>query len=259
MDEKSILVSREDSSLRITLNRPDKYNAMLTGTKGEIMEAVRQAAGNNTIRSVVITGAGKAFCAGIDLSVLGALTPASLLADQQEIKALVMAMRQLAKPIIAAVNGVAVGIGFSLALCCDIIIASDRARFGAVWVQRGLHTDGGAAHFLPERVGISKAAELLLTGRIIEAEEAARIGLVNQMVPAEKLESAVKETVALIARGAPLAQAWLKASVYQSAGLDLDTMLDYESRAQAMLAFSQDSKEALAAFTEKRPPVYKWS
>ena len=257
MGEKTILVSQGAGVFTITLNRPDKLNAMTVETKPEIIAALRTAEKDSGVRSVVITGAGRAFCAGVDLSLLGELTVGALVDDQQGIKEMILALRQFPKPVIAAVNGVAVGIGFSLVLACDLAIASEKARLGGVWVQRGLHTDGGAAYLLPQRIGVLRAMDMLLTGRIVDAPEALRFGLVNQVVPHDQLAPAVSGLTTALARGAPLAQAWIKASIYQCAGIDLATTLDYETRAQSMLAFTEDSKEAVAAFLEKRDPVYK--
>jgi 2-(1,2-epoxy-1,2-dihydrophenyl)acetyl-CoA isomerase len=256
--EKTILTNKEQSVLKIVLNRPEKLNAMTVTTKPEIIEALREAEKDNSIRSVVITGAGRAFCAGVDLNLLGELSPTNLIEDQQGIKEMILYIRNFPKPVIAAVNGIAVGIGFSLVLACDIIIASDKARFGGVWVQRGLHTDGGAAYLLPQRVGTGKATEMLLTGRVINASEAMQIGLTNQVVDSNQLDTAIRELTLSLEKGAPLAQTWIKSSLNQATSMDLATMLDYETRAQAMLAFTDDSREAVAAFLQKRQPVYKW-
>jgi 2-(1,2-epoxy-1,2-dihydrophenyl)acetyl-CoA isomerase len=226
--------------------------------KREMVSAVKEAESDNTCRAVVITGAGKAFCAGADLGAFSALTPAVLLSDLNVSKELILLLVNMPKPVIAAVQGAAVGVGFSIALASDVIIASNKARFGGVWVGRGLHPDGGATYLLPRRVGYSRASELLLSGRFIEAEEAARIGLVNRVVEPEELETAVASYIEMFARSAPLAIGMTKASLNQAPSMDLATMLEFEMRAQSMLAFTEDSKEAIAAFLEKRTPVYRW-
>jgi len=257
MTTEDLLVERNDSVLRLTLNRPDKLNAMTLDMKRGIIRALKEAATDDTIRAVVLTGAGRGFCAGVDLDDLQESTLGWLVADQNIIKDMILTLTGYPKPVIAAVNGVAVGIGYSLVLACDIIIAAASARFGGLWIKRGLHPDGGTTWLLPRRVGTGKAQELLLTGRLVPAEEAVRIGLANQVVPDAELAQATGEMVALLAQGAPLAQAWTRASIYQGMTMDLGTMLDYETRAQSVLNFTEDCKEAVAAFMEKRPPVYR--
>ena len=258
MANKGIIVTKEEGVLSITLNRPEKLNALTLEMKTGITQTIKEAEQDNEIRVVVITGAGRAFCAGVDLSAFEDITPVSLLQDQQIIKEMILTIVNTSKPVIAAVNGAAVGIGYSLVLACDIIIASEKARFGGVWVLRGLHPDGGATYLLARRLGIGKACELLLTGEIIDAFKAERIGLTNHVVPSDKLEIVTKEIAAALTKGAPLAIGMTKASIYQGLAMDLSTMLDYETRAQAMLSFTEDCKEALAAFSEKREPVFKW-
>jgi len=256
---EDLLVTKENGILGITLNRPDKLNAMTMEMKTGIIQALSDAENDNTVLTVIITGAGRAFCAGVDLSVFGEMTTNALIADQKIIKDMILALVNLSKPVIAAINGAAVGVGFSLALACDIIIASENARFGGVWVRRGLHPDGGASWLLPRRIGTGKALELLLTGRIIPAAEAAAIGLANQVTTQEELGNATREMARQLSLGAPMAKAMTKASVYQGFGMDIATMMDHETRAQGILSFTEDCQEALSAFSEKRNPVFKWS
>jgi len=256
--DKGIMVTKEEGILSITLNRPEKLNTMTLEMKTSITQAIKEAEQDKEVRVTVITGAGRAFCAGVDLGVFEDITPISLLEDQQIIKEMILSIVNTSKPVIAAVNGAAVGIGYSLVLACDIIIASEKARFGGVWVLRGLHPDGGASYLLARRLGIGKACELLLTGEIIDAFKAEKIGLANRVVPPDKLEVAAREMAAALTKGAPLAVGMTKASIYQGLAMDLSTMLDYETRAQAMLSFTEDCKEAMAAFLEKREPVFGW-
>ena len=258
MNSADLLVEKNDSLLRLILNRPDRLNAMTLDMKKGVLRALAEAATDETVRAVVFTGAGRGFCAGVDLDELKESSVGWLVDDQNIIKEIILTLTNYPKPVIAAVNGVAVGIGFSLVLACDIIIAAASARFAGLWVKRGLHPDGGSTLLLPRRVGTGKAQELLLTGRMVPAEEAVRIGLANQMVPDADLAQATADMVALLAQGAPLAQAWIRASIYQGATMELGTMLDYETRAQAVLNFTEDCKEAVTAFVEKRPPVYRW-
>ena len=257
MGNEDILITKENDILNITLNRPDKLNAMTRKMKTGIIQTLKDAEKDDTVRTVIITGAGRAFCAGVDLSVMGEMTTNALIADQKIIKDMILALVNISKPVIAAINGVAVGVGFSLVLASDIIIASEKASFGGVWVQRGLHPDGAASWLLPRRIGTGKALELLLTGRIISADEAASIGLVNQVATHEELGNAARDMARQLSLGAPMAKAMIKASVYQGFGMDIATMLDHETRAQAILSFTEDCREALVAFSEKRTPVFK--
>ncbi len=233
-------------------------NAMTVEMKEEITAALKVAAADKEARVVVITGAGRAFCAGADYTMLGQLTPTFLLDDLERTNEMVNAVINLPKPAIAAVNGAAIAPGYSLLLGCDIIIASEKARFGATWVLLGLHPMGGLTYLLTRRVGFAKASELLLTGRMVDGIEAEKIGLPNKVVPPEQLESATIDFARTLAKGAPLSQSFIKSSLSRVQTVDLATMMEHERRTDAVLAFTDDSKEALAAFSQKRPPVFKW-
>ena len=257
MDDKSLIVEKKNGICTITLNRPEKLNALTNDMKIGIMQGLKEADRDDEVRVLVITGAGRGFCSGADTSTLGEPTIAQRLESMQMTGQIILAIVNAAKPVIAAVNGAAVGFGLGLALACDVIIASEEAKFGAVWVRRGLHPDSGASYFLPRRIGLGKACELLLSGRVIDASEADKIGLVNRIVPAGQLHSVVNELAASMMKGAPLAVSMAKASLYQGLGMSLATVLELEARATGILGATEDFKEAMAAFKEKREPIYR--
>ena len=161
------------------------------------------------------------------------------------------------KPVIAMLNGAAVGAGLSFVLACDIIIASDKARVGTVYQNLGVMSDAGATYFLPRLVGVSKACELIFTGEIIDAQEAERIGLFNRVVPAEELESKTMELALNLARKSPLAMGTAKKSIYQALTMDVATAIEFEARAHTLTMLTDDMHEGIAAFKEKRAPQFK--
>lgn len=259
MDYKNLILKKEDRIATITLNRPEKLNALNGEATDEIVQASREVGQDNEVRAVIITGAGRAFCTGADLSSpdFKMSSAAASWKFLQKATQVVMGIRNIPKPVIAAVNGAAVGGGCGIALACDIVIASDKARFGEVQVLRGAHPDFGAIYFLPRLVGIAKASELLLTGRMIDANEADRIGLVSRVVPADRLENVTRELAMTLAKGSPLAISMTKASIHQALTMDLPTALECEAKAQSILFMTEDWNEAMAAFVEKREPVFK--
>lgn len=259
MDYKTIILKKQEGIASITLNRPDKLNAITVAMTDEIIQAIRDVAQDESIRAVIITGAGRGFCSGADLGSddLMVTSPSAGLEVMHKAITLVMGIREMPKPVIAAVNGPAVGGGCSLALACDIVIASEKAVFGTPFVLRNLHPDFGATYFLPRLIGMAKASDLLLTGRIVDAAEADRMGLVSRVVPAEQLEKAAGEVAAGLAKGAPKAINMAKTSINKSLTMDLPAMMDHEARAQCILMVMEDCKEAMAAFMEKREPVFR--
>jgi enoyl-CoA hydratase/carnithine racemase len=175
----------------------------------------------------------------------------------QDIGDIILTIRNIPKPVIGAVNGNAIGAGLSLALVCDIIIASDKAKFGAPFVKVGLHPDNGATCLLVQRLGLYRATELLLTSRIIDARQAEKIGLVNQIAPADQLDEIVWKTATDLSKMPPLSVKMTKASLYQALTLDFAAVLELEARAQSILSSTQDFKEAMDAINEKRDPIFK--
>ncbi len=256
-----VLVSLADGIGTITLNRPAKLNAFAGRMRQEVAEAVRQVAQDDEVRVLVVTGAGRAFCAGADIDYLRGLLEDE---DWEAAKGLVEAgravvttIRAVPKPVIASVNGPAAGGGANLALACDVRIASDRASIGQTFNRIGLHPDWGGTYFLPRLVGSSKALQLVYSADMIDAEEASRIGLFDRVVPHERL---VEETAAyarMLANKPPIALALAKRAIYESERLGLDEMLDLELEHQMRCFKSEDAKEGLQAFLEKRSPSFR--
>ena len=260
MNDDAIVLSKEEGIATITLNRPDSLNSLTPDGICKLSQMTRELKNDDEVKVVILTGAGRGFCAGFDLSEI-----ASGGYDQQRFVKLMsflneipLNLREMPKPTIAMVNGVAAGVGCNLCLACDIIIASEKARFGEVFVRTaGVHPDGGGSYFLPHLVGIHRACELLFTGKVISASEADRIGMINRVVPHEQLESNVKELALDITKVAPIPLRMLKTSIYKALGTDLSTALEAETRAQAVCFFTEDAKEAARAFAEKRQPEFK--
>ena len=240
----------------ILLNRPHRKNAFTMDMIDVWAEALRDARTDPDVRVVVLTGAGDAFCSGVDLDAFAAATPnpysvKSVLTDR--IHRVAYALEDLDKPVIAAINGVAVGAGMDMALMCDMRIMARSARLSEGYVRVGLVPGDGGCYYLPRLVGTAKALELLLTGDFIDAEEAGRLGIANHVVDDADLADAVTTLARKIADGPPVAIRTIKRAVYQSARSDLRTALDLISSHMAVVTSTEDSAEALAAFRQKRP------
>lgn len=252
--------SVEGSVALITLNRPASRNALDRRLAEELFELLGRCA-REEVRAVVITGAGKAFSAGGDLLELwGRIEGEGEGLDvilRQTYHPPILRLVNLPKPVIAAVNGSAVGAGCDLALACDLRIASQDARFGEVFSRVGLAPDCGGSYLLPRLVGVGKALELIFTGEIIDAAEALRIGLVNRVVPAERLLEESLEVARALAEGPTLALGLAKRNVWQGLGLGLESALAGEAEAQGRLARTSDFKEGVMAFKEKREPRFR--
>ena len=260
MSWEFVLFNKEDGIGTITLNRPDSLNALGGGMRQEILSALETAVADSEVKVIVITGAGKAFCAGGDVKefVSGVRPEADLPMDQRPTRdKVVLLIQATGKPVIASVNGVAVGGGCNLALACDMRIVSDRARFGQVFVRRGLHPDWGGAWLLPRLVGYAKAAELIFSGEIIDAQEASRIGLINKVVPHEELPAATKAFAMKFIKNAPIPIALAKKALQNYTRIDLAQALDHERLAQATCWNTEDRAEGMKSFLEKREPVFR--
>ncbi len=262
MDYQDIIYTKEEGIATITLNRPDRMNAFSPEMLKSIHKAVEDTAKDNEARVLVITGAGKAFCAGGDVKAMSEKLsqPSSEKSEREpamEGIPLYLRLYRFEKPIIASINGVAAGGGFDFALTCDIRIASDRARFSEVFIRRGLIPAGGGTYFLPRLVGIDRACQLIWTGDLIDAKEAERIGLVTMVVPHEELESATMELAEKLAKGPPLAIQKAKRAIYEGLQMDLQSALEYSTSALKELRQTEDHKEGAKAFVEKREPVFK--
>ena len=262
MDYQDIIYTKEEGIATITLNRPDRMNAFSPAMSESIHEAMEDAAKDDKVRVLVITGKGRAFCSGGDVKAMAekASQPRGEEGSSEqktERVPLYVPLHKFEKPVIAAINGAAVGGGLDLALSCDIRIASDKARFAEVSIRRGLIPDGTGIHFLPRLVGIDKACQLIWTGDMIDAREAERIGLVTTVVPHEELESATKELAEKLAKGSPLAIRKAKRAVYEGLAMDLQSTLEYVDSTSEELWATEDHKEGARAFVEKREPVFK--
>lgn len=262
----SVLVDHPAEGVTLlTLNRPEKLNAMdadLVAALHDALDAVRQ---DRDCRVVVLTGAGRGFCAGLDLGGYGAAPDSegrgpvgAGMATQQHIASLVPHLRSLHQPVIAAVNGPAAGGGLALALASDVRIAATSARFNVAFVRIGLSgCDIGVSWLLPRLIGASRAFELLLTGRIIDSAEADRIGLVTRVVPDGQVVDAALETAALIAANSPWGVRMTKEVAWSQLEVgSLQAGIDLENRTQILSSFTEDHREAIGAFLEKRPPRF---
>ena len=249
-----LLVTLEDGIKRITINRPERRNAVDTETVRLLHDAILSSADDGS-KVVVITGAGDAFCAGADLQtssehdIKSIDVTASL---REHTNPTILAMRGLPKPIIARVHGHAVGVGCNYALACDIVIASEEAKFGQVFVKIGLMPDGGSTFFLPRSVGYAKAFELMATGEIISANDAFALGLVNRVVPFDLLDATVNAMAARLAEAAPIAVRKIKEGLNHGLSADLGAALDFEAVNQGVCFQSEDFREGVQAFLEKR-------
>ncbi|MDP9349620.1 MAG: enoyl-CoA hydratase-related protein [Gemmatimonadota bacterium] len=258
---ETVLLRQEGGVAWITLNRPDRLNAFAGRMRDELHDALAQASDTAETRVIVITGAGRGFCTGADVEVMSDLL---VRGDADTFAALVEAgmrvvrkLHALPQPVIAAVNGPAAGAGASLALACDLRIASETASLGITFNRIGLHPDWGATWFLPRLVGAGRAAELVMSARMVEAAEAERIGIFQRVVAAEALEGEVRKLAEEMAAKPPLALALAKRTLAESAGGELDAALAAEHDAQLRCFRSADAQEGIAAFHEKRRPVFR--
>ncbi len=254
-----LLVTLEDGVKRITINRPERRNSVDTETVGLLHEAIRSSADDES-KVVIITGAGDSFCAGADLQATSEHDIKSIdvtASLREHTNPTILAIRSLPKPIIARVHGHAVGVGCNYALACDILIASEQAKFGQVFVKIGLMPDGGSTFFLPRAVGYAKAFELMATGDIISAQDALALGLVNRVVPFEELDSTVNAMAARLAAAAPIALRKIKEGLNHGLNSDLASALDFEAVNQGVCFQSADFAEGVKAFLEKRKASFQ--
>jgi 2-(1,2-epoxy-1,2-dihydrophenyl)acetyl-CoA isomerase len=260
MTYEHIVINETNGIVTITLNRPDKLNAFIGHMRRDLAEALEHAGSDRSARVVIITGAGRAFCAGGDVSFMAELMQRN---DSEEFarilgagRRVILAIRQMTKPVIAAVNGPASGAGANLALACDLRIAATTATFSQSFLKVGLHPDWGGTFFLPRLVTPNKACELFFLGEAIDADEALRLGMVNQVVAPEELESASMELAERLRAAPPIALAAAKQAVYASDAATLEEMLRYETEAQLRCFESGDGHEGVHAFIEKRDPHF---
>jgi 2-(1,2-epoxy-1,2-dihydrophenyl)acetyl-CoA isomerase len=250
-------VEAEAGVATITLNRPDALNALTVPMKRDLLGAFRQVERDRAVRAVILTGAGRAFCAGQDLRERLEPGAAPLGVEVRErYNPIIRAMRALPKPIVGAINGVAAGAGASLAMACDLRIASEAASFALAFGRVGLVPDSGATWFLPRLVGHARAMELALLNDPVSAADALRVGLVGRVVPAEELAADARAIAERLAAGAPRAIALTKRAINAAWDRDLDAALEWEAHLQDLAGRTRDHAEGLAAFVEKRPPRF---
>ena len=248
----------ESGVATITLNRPDVYNALNDEITYEFQAALKEVAKDINVRVVVLTGEGKAFCSGQDLKAASGEQKRSFMQSlHKRYNPIIIAMRSLPKPIVCRLNGVAAGAGCSLALACDIIVAAEEATLIEVFINIGLVPDSGSSYFLPRLVGMAKAFEMCSMGSRIKATEAASIGLINKVVPANELDAAVKSYTDYYSIAPTKSIGLIKKMLAKSATSSLDEMLEYEAYCQEIAGSSQDYKEGVSAFLEKRKPNFK--
>jgi len=259
MTYKCLLFELKDGVATLTLNRPERLNALGDTLRDDLHDAILKCSDNPDVRVIVITGAGKGFCSGGDVKAMNEAKEGrrerplgEKIAPNRDLT--LLAMRDAPQPIIAAINGAAAGAGMNLALGCDIRIASTAAKFSQAFVKRGLHPDWGGTYFLPRVVGMAKAAELIFTGELIDAQEALRLGIVSQVVAPEELLSTANQLARRIAAGPPVAIRLAKRSLYDNAERDLKSSLERETFSQNIASETEDAREGIRAFVEKRDP-----
>ncbi len=260
MTYENLNVTEDSGIVTITLNRPDKLNAFMGHMRRDLAEALEHAGSDRAVRVVVITGAGRAFCAGGDVASMAELMEredgeefARLLGAARRV---VLAIRQMTKPVIASINGPAAGAGWNLALACDLRLAAESATFTQSFVRVGLHPDWGGTYFLPRLVSPNKACELFFLGDAIDAHEALRLGLLNRVVPDDELAAETLKLAERLRDAPPDPIASAKQAVYMGQSETLERMLQYEMETQLRCFQSQDAKEGVPAFLEKRDPKF---
>ncbi|HMO54559.1 MAG TPA: enoyl-CoA hydratase-related protein [Tepidiformaceae bacterium] len=262
MPFKDILYEVNDHVALITLNKPEKLNAMTWGSWAELETAMKGAEDDDGVRCIVITGAGRGFCAGTDLTSGETETewhPRPFSGRDEQMRSRFLVTEQVyhcRKPTIAAVNGASTGAGFSLALATDIRIASEAARFSAIFVKRAIVADTGSTWFLPRIVGMEQALKLLYTGRLVPAHEALAMGLVSEVVPADQLMARAMELASEIAHGPSVAIELMKRLAHEAWDTDLKTQVEHEQMLQGITSRTEDAKEGRLSFLEKREPRF---
>jgi 2-(1,2-epoxy-1,2-dihydrophenyl)acetyl-CoA isomerase len=244
---------------RSRFNRPDVYNAFNEELSAELIDALKKSSKDESVRVIVLTGAGKAFCSGQDLQDVKKADGNRSLGDSvlRRYNPMILGVREMPKPVICRLNGVAAGAGASLALACDIIVAADTAVLVQAFANIGLVLDSGSSFFLPGLVGYNKAFELCTLGSKVTAAEAHKLGIINKLVTAEELDAAVKEYADRYANAAPKAMAIIKKMLNKALSSNLREMLQYEAYSQEIAGSTEDYKEGVAAFIEKRKAVFK--
>ena len=259
MTYESILFDVADSVATITFNRPDHGNSMDLAVMRDLMHASIVCDESPEIRAVIVTGSGRFFSAGGDLASFGAGVDAASLIKEMTVyfHAAVSRFSRMSSPIIASINGMAAGAGFSLAAACDIGIAAESARFASQYTAASLSPDGSSTYFIPRLIGMKRAMELMISNRRLTAAEALEWGLITDVVPDADLDSTVRDLAQQLAGGATLAYGAVKRLLHASFAATLETQMEMESREIADLTRTRDGQEGVRAFLEKRPPAFR--
>jgi len=262
MSFETILLEKKENIGVLTLNRPERMNAFNEKMEAEFVQAIQEVNQDDEIRVLVVTGAGKAFCAGADVGRMSGEERKPKGAEEirrgfRNIQGIILGLQRLEKPTIAMVNGAAVGGGFDLACACDLRTGSEKARFMVAFTRIGLFPGWGGTWLYPRIIGIPKAAEMLFTGDFMEAKDAERFGLLNKLVPSAELENETMSLARRIANGPPIALRLAKMQLYKGLEMDLETAMQVAAACETITLTSEDHKEGVAAFGEKRPPQYK--
>jgi 2-(1,2-epoxy-1,2-dihydrophenyl)acetyl-CoA isomerase len=253
----TLLITVRDGVATLRMNRPETRNAFEHQLREDLIDCLRRLAEDEQVRVIVLTGSGKAFSAGGDLREIGkGMTLTQAKAYMEDVTQIIPILWHLDKPVIAAVNGAAYGAGFSIAMACDLVVASEEATFSLAFVKVALVPDLCATYFLPRLIGLQRTKEWVFTGNTLPARELLKLGVINDVVSAEKLDEHVSELASQIAVGPPLALASAKRLLNQSFNLDLSEALRVENETQAQCLASKDHGEGVTAFYEKRPPRF---
>jgi len=257
---ETLLVERHEGVVTVTMNRPARKNAANGRMWRELLATFEEVAADRDDRVMVLTGAGGAFCSGADLgdpSDVAGRPGDPYLVQMRALGDVALRLHRLPKPTIAKVGGIAAGAGMSMALGCDLVVASESARFSQIFARRGLSLDFGASWLLPRLIGLHRAKELAFFADIISAQQAAEFGVVNRVVPDDQLDEAVGQWATRLAAGPPLALSMTKTMLNNSLGLSMDQAIEEESRSQAANFGTADTMEAIAAFVQKRDPQFE--
>lgn len=259
MEYEDIIFTKEQGVATIRFNRPQAMNAFSPRMMEEFFDAIEDVKNDEDTRVLVLTGTGRAFSTGADVKAMaeGRMLRTGSTVDGAVRENYALALRNLDKPVIAAINGYAVGGGLDLSLACDIRIASDKAKLAEVFIRRGLIPAMGGIHFLPRLVGLDKACELIWTGDMLTAEEALKLGLVTKVVPHDELDDATYELAEKLSKGPPLAIQAAKRAIYEGLTMTLEETFTYTAKIMETLSKTEDHKEGARAFVEKREPHFK--
>ena len=257
--QPNVLTERNEGVLELTLNRPDNGNSLNLELVAELAEIANECAGDKTIRAVIITGAGRMFCAGGDLSAIASAGDAAhtlILKMTDGLHAFVSRCARMNAPVINAVNGMAAGGGFSLAISGDLILGAESSKYLLAYTNAGLSPDGSSSWYLPRLVGHARASELMLTNRMLSAQEACQWGLINRVVPDAELMDEARTLAAQLARGPTQAFGTVKRLLADSLSNGLETQMEHEARGIADASVTRDGREGVSAFLDKRKPTF---